>query len=313
LTATTNADSGRATTWTILLTTAGGAQNAPPVAEFSVGCAGMVCGFDGSLSADPGGSVVSYAWAFGDGTTGSGISPSHQYASAGTYQVSLTVTDNGGATDVVTHPVTVSAPGGAVSFVGKSSVGVNAGASGLVPMPAGVQAGDRLMLFASVPVTTPVASVPAGWSVVGSQVSGPLVSYVWSRAATAADVGGSVRVTVGVTTKIVAVVAAYRNAELGAWASRAEGVGSAHVTPVVSAPAGARVVSYWADKSSTTTGWVAPGSVQVRDVALTTGGGRVTSLLADAAGPAAAGPAGGLTATTNADSGRATTWTILLT
>ena len=52
--------------------------------------------FDGSRSSDPDGSVVSYAWDFGDGTQGAGINPTHSYASVGNYSVTLRVTDNGG-------------------------------------------------------------------------------------------------------------------------------------------------------------------------------------------------------------------------
>ena len=52
---------------------------------------------DGRGSADPDGTIVSYEWAFGDGNIGIGPTPSHTYLAAGTYDVTLTVTDNDGA------------------------------------------------------------------------------------------------------------------------------------------------------------------------------------------------------------------------
>jgi PKD repeat protein len=52
--------------------------------------------FDGTGSTDVDGSVVSWAWDFGDGGTGTGQAPTHVYQAAGTYAVTLTVTDDGG-------------------------------------------------------------------------------------------------------------------------------------------------------------------------------------------------------------------------
>jgi PKD repeat protein len=69
----------------------------PPVASFTYACNGLTCTFDGSASSDPGGTITSHAWTFGDGTGGSGATVSHTY-SVGIYPVTLTVTDNGGAT-----------------------------------------------------------------------------------------------------------------------------------------------------------------------------------------------------------------------
>ena len=73
------------------------ATNQPPVAVATTttptsGPAPLTVGFDGSGSYDPDGSIASYDWAFGDGTTGSGPKPSHQYA-AGVYDATLKVTD----------------------------------------------------------------------------------------------------------------------------------------------------------------------------------------------------------------------------
>ncbi|MDJ0807552.1 MAG: PKD domain-containing protein [Gammaproteobacteria bacterium] len=74
------------------------------------GIAGQAVAFDGSGSTDSDGNIVSYAWDFGDGTTGSGVSPSHTYASAGTYNVTLTVTDNDGLTDSAATTATIDPP-----------------------------------------------------------------------------------------------------------------------------------------------------------------------------------------------------------
>ncbi len=50
-------------------------------------------------SSDPDGSISSYLWNFGDGSTSTAANPTHSYAAAGTYSIQLTVTDNQGATD----------------------------------------------------------------------------------------------------------------------------------------------------------------------------------------------------------------------
>jgi PKD repeat protein len=63
--------------------------------------------FDGGSSTDADGSVTAYAWDFGDGATGTGATPRHEYAAAGHYTVTLTVTDDDGLTDSVSAPLTV--------------------------------------------------------------------------------------------------------------------------------------------------------------------------------------------------------------
>jgi PKD repeat protein len=82
-----------------------------PVASMNAtpnqGKAPLEVNFDGSSSYDPDGSIVAYAWDFGDGTTGSGITASHIYTNGGTFTATLTVTDDDGNTDSDTIFITV--------------------------------------------------------------------------------------------------------------------------------------------------------------------------------------------------------------
>lgn len=82
------------------------APNQPPTASFTSNCSGATCSFDASGSSDPDGTVASYAWTFGDGSSGTGKTVSHTYTAAGTDTVTLTITDNSGAT--ATRNATVS-------------------------------------------------------------------------------------------------------------------------------------------------------------------------------------------------------------
>jgi subtilisin len=85
--------------------------NTPPVASMaSVSCALLTCSFDGSGSSDTQGPIASYAWTFGDGTTGSGATASHTYADYGEYTVTLTVTDGDGATGSTSETFTIADP-----------------------------------------------------------------------------------------------------------------------------------------------------------------------------------------------------------
>ena len=82
--------------------------NQPPVAAFTVTCTGLSCGFaDGSTDSD--GTVTAWHWDFGDGTSSAERNPSHAYTADGTYQVTLTATDDRGATSSVTQPVSATA------------------------------------------------------------------------------------------------------------------------------------------------------------------------------------------------------------
>jgi len=84
--------------------------------------------FDGSGSHDPDGVVVGWEWSFGDGVKGVGAQARHVYGEAGTYTVSLAVTDNLGAVststwiivveELVNKPLSAAAGSGRTVFVG---------------------------------------------------------------------------------------------------------------------------------------------------------------------------------------------------
>jgi PKD repeat protein len=84
--------------------------NKVPKAEFTRPCTDNVCTLDASQSSDADGTIVSYDWDFGDGTTGTGKVTTHAYAAAGSYTVKLTVTDDQGATASITHHASPKAP-----------------------------------------------------------------------------------------------------------------------------------------------------------------------------------------------------------
>jgi len=106
LTVTDNGNAASQTTHVVTVS----APNAPPVASFTSACSALTCSFNASGSSDPDGTIASYAWSFGDGTSASGVTASHTYAAGGTYSVTLTVTDNAAATGQAAGSVTVVAP-----------------------------------------------------------------------------------------------------------------------------------------------------------------------------------------------------------
>jgi PKD repeat protein len=79
-----------------------------PLAGFTSSCTGLACGFT-DTSTDVDGSVTSWTWTFGDGSGSSVKNPSRTYTAAGSYTVTLTATDDKGATGTTSRTVTVSA------------------------------------------------------------------------------------------------------------------------------------------------------------------------------------------------------------
>ena len=85
-------------------------DNQSPTADASgpyTGTVGEAVAFDGSGSSDPDGTVDAYLWDFGDNVgTSTDAAPNYAYAAAGNYTVTLTVTDDDGATSPVAHSTT---------------------------------------------------------------------------------------------------------------------------------------------------------------------------------------------------------------
>ncbi|WP_241977977.1 PKD domain-containing protein [Cryobacterium sp. TMS1-13-1] len=87
-------------------------ENQLPVASFTAVCPSLTCSVDAAASFDPDGTIAGYAWNFGDGATATGRVASHDYAIAGNYTVTLTVTvtDAASATDSTTRGVSPAKP-----------------------------------------------------------------------------------------------------------------------------------------------------------------------------------------------------------
>jgi len=87
----------------------------PPTAALSAsptsGVVPLNVSFSGAGSSDPDGTIVSYSWNFGDGAAQTGGSTAqHAYNTAGTYNATLTVTDNAGLTATRSVTIVAQAP-----------------------------------------------------------------------------------------------------------------------------------------------------------------------------------------------------------
>ncbi len=106
--------------------------NRAPVAAFTVSSStantGVAVNFDASSSSDPDGDALTYAWNFGDSTTGSGVTTSRAYATAGSKTITLTVSD-GKLSNSTTRNVNISTTppvAGAWRTIDTGAGGINA-------------------------------------------------------------------------------------------------------------------------------------------------------------------------------------------
>ena len=89
--------------------------NVPPLVSSPVFATPPVAGVNQTVTfgvgvADGNNDPLTFAWNFGDGSTGTGAAPTHQYAAAGTYTVSVSISDGNGGTATSSMSITVNAP-----------------------------------------------------------------------------------------------------------------------------------------------------------------------------------------------------------
>ena len=293
--------------------------NVDPEAVFSQSCSGLVCAFDGSGSSDPDGDgIVGYAWDFGDGGSSDQATPGHEFAAAGEYEVTLTVTDGRGGTGSQTRTVTVSEPvASQIAFRDRATFSGNV-TTARVRVPASVQAGDGLLLFVSNNTGATPTSVTSDWALVGQRNYTSMRSQLYVLTATAATANTDVVVVLPTISKVDLTLVAYSGtaaSPIAGWDAVTETVVTAnHTAPAL--PVGATnswLVSYWVDKSSSSTAaWTPPTGAQTRSTLIGAGGGRLSSLAVDygAAVPQGTWPA--QTAVASIASGVAVSWTVEL-
>ena len=107
-TATSTVATRKGIAWTVVVPPVP-VPNQAPTAAFVLSCVELECSFDASGSSDSDGTVDTFDWDFGDGTllADGGAAPTHTYVVDGSYNVTVTVTDNEGATDTTTNTADV--------------------------------------------------------------------------------------------------------------------------------------------------------------------------------------------------------------
>lgn len=302
---------GGTSAWTQEVTVSAVAPNILPVAQGSLSCTHLECLASGDSSGDADGSITNYFWEFGDGTTAATANATHTYAAAGTYAVTLTVTDDRGGSATWTQAATVEAAPApvtsSIAFREASSATSNAKTTSIA-VPASAKAGDVAILVGSFGLGTAAPSAPAGWTLVRTDVATSLTTAVWTKSLTAADVASAVMVTGGPTamksTLTMAVYSGVDSSNPVATAATTDSNTAVHTTPTVSVPQGGWLVEVWSDKSSTTTEWIAPADTVTRLTAFAPASGHTSTLVADSGVPLTAGTWGGHAAQTNAPSGK---------
>ena|GEM_PF-2397328 len=114
---------GQSNTKTQTITIAAPGVNTPPTASFTFTCNGTACSFISTSTDAAPGTITTYAWNFGDAGTSDVASPQHVYVITApqSFDVTLTVTDNEGATATTTQTVSVAPPpAGAEGCVNKT-------------------------------------------------------------------------------------------------------------------------------------------------------------------------------------------------
>jgi hypothetical protein len=190
-----------------------------------------------------------------------------------------------------------------------------------VPVPAGVEAGDGMVLIlstnSSVTGTAPAgftAAAPAQTSLSGKTVA--MSTQVFDKVATGTE-GGTIAVSLSGSAKVTLQLVVYSGTSSSGPVKSVTGLGrgalTTHTTPTATAASGDWALEIWSAKSAGERTWTAPGAVVVRNEVRSTGtAGEVATLVADGGAPSVGGTVGGHTATLSAASSRATVLTVVL-
>jgi PKD repeat protein len=232
----------------------------PPTASFTAtqtaGTLDVV--FDASASTDSDGTVISWVWDFGDGQVGVGEQTTHSFAVAGTYTVSLTVTDDEGLTDAESSDVAVIEPGSDGPFLEVGGLAVfeaehfhaniargshewvedtgNAGFSGESAMETTPDNGTQIKTNAT--TTSPELSFNVDFTTSGTY-------YIWGRIWAPNKNGNSVYV--GFDGTLNANTDLFQTATYGAWVwaeFQASGASASHTF----GSAGVHTIHFWLRK-----------------------------------------------------------------
>ncbi len=178
-----------------------------------------------------------------------------------------------------------------------------------VTLPGTVQAGDTMLVFLTAAAATSTFSNPAGWTLLQSNDGTSTRSRAWTKKAVAGDASAVVTSTSSGSVKSVMSFSVYRSsaatsAVTASAISSPTTSGTSHTTPSVAVgEAGSWLVNSWSEKSSTVSTWTPPATSTSRTTAAATGGGKISSLLADSNAAVPTGTAAGRTATTSVSGG----------
>ena len=168
------------------------------------GTTGHPVTFQGGASTAPSGqTLTAYNWNFGDGTSGTGVSPTHTYSAAGTYNVSLTVTDSGGVTNLSATTAKIVVPPNPLTI--KAAITPAPNAAGWNNSPVTVN-------FTCATTGSPIVSCPAPQTVStegAAQIVTGTVTDANGDTATA-----SVTVNLALTPPVIAVLSPGSNATI---------------------------------------------------------------------------------------------------
>ncbi len=187
-----------------------------------------------------------------------------------------------------------------------------------VRVPATAQAGDALLLYITTNETTStITDTVTGWTLLQSRNGNGVRGRLWSKIATAADVNANVTVTTSLAAKSVIGVAAYRstgNASVTASAvGGSDASATSHTAPAVAvADTNSWLVNVWSEKSSVDLTWTLPAGSTQRTTAAATGSGKISSVIADSAGPVPTGTAAANVATTSVATSRDVQFSVAL-